>query len=47
MSSAIDDTIPVAGFATSAPIRANFATIKSEVDALQDSVGGWGDILSR
>ena len=35
MPSLIDATLPVAGAPTTASVRANFATAKSEIDALQ------------
>lgn len=40
MTSAIDITKPVTGEPTTASVRANFATAKSEIEALQSSVAG-------
>lgn len=39
MASAIDDTKPASGAATTASVRAQFTTAKSEISALQDGSG--------
>jgi hypothetical protein len=37
MPSAVDPAIPVAGTPTTASVRANFAAVKTEIEALQDA----------
>lgn len=44
MASAVDDTVPAEGNATTASVRANFTTIASEITALQDALPS-GDVV--